>query len=84
MPLRTLGDQGVGEGDENTAADVADKVDKPRDLVVLFRRHSEIRSSSHGNKDKGDGDDLNHIRMLVSTGRNRILIKESPEEAFVD
>ena len=59
MKLRPLGHQGVGERDENAAADVADEVNQPGDLVVLLRRNSEISGSGYGNKDKRDSDDLN-------------------------
>ena len=63
MPLRPLRYQGIGERDENAAADIADEIDESRHLVVLLRRNSEIGSRGHGNKDKGDGDDLHHTQL---------------------
>ena len=63
MPLRPLRHQGVGERDENAAADIADEIDESRHLVVLLRRNSEIGGRGHGNKDKGNGDNLHHAQL---------------------
>ena len=70
MPLRPLGHQGIGERDENTAPNIADKIDEPGDLVVLLRRNSEVGSRGHADKDEGDGDDLHHTQLGCETETN--------------
>src|ERR1700722_2121495 len=70
MPLRALCHQGVGERDENAAADIADKIDQSRHLVVLLRRNSEISGRGHGDKDKGDSDDLDDAQLGGKTETN--------------
>src|ERR1700678_1130495 len=67
MPLGPFRHQGVGQRDEDAAANVTDKVDESRYLVVLLRGNSEIGSSGDGNKNEGDGDNLHHAQFRRET-----------------
>src|SRR5664279_1789795 len=55
MELSTLSDHGIRSRYEDAAANIADEVDKSRDLIVLLSRHVEIGRSSDRYKDERNG-----------------------------
>ena len=54
MPHGAGGDLGVGDGDEDAAADVAREVDEAGDLVALLLGHAHISRGGDGDEAEGE------------------------------